>query len=220
VLKVLADKPDFPPGEKYSYSNVGYTIAAAMAEAKTGVSWEDLVKREVFEPLRLASAGFGPPKSPDDTLPQPRGHSFYLGAKIPASDETDNSPIMGPAGSVHMSLGDLSTFATEHLRGQLGDGKLLSTETYKRLHTPRLNNYAYGWLTKEPSKDIPCTVYWHNGSNTLWYALVAFIPEKKMVIAVTSNDGDIEKAEAAAWEIVKASVRQVNIAADSPRYEP
>ena len=139
MLKVLAKKPDNPPGEKYAYSNVGYTIAAAMAEKKTGATWEDLVKREVFEPLALTSAGFGPPKSPDETLPQPRGHRPYLGAKIPASDEADNSPIMGPAGSVHMSLSDLSTYATEHLRGHLGNGKLLSAETYQRLHAPRLN---------------------------------------------------------------------------------
>ena len=82
VLKVLAKKPDNPPGKKFAYSNVGPTIAAAMAEKKTGATWEDLVKREVFEPLALTSAGFGPPKSPDETLPQPRGHRLYLGAKI------------------------------------------------------------------------------------------------------------------------------------------
>jgi CubicO group peptidase (beta-lactamase class C family) len=220
VLKVLAKKPDHPPGEKYDYSNVGYTIAAAMAEKKTGATWEDLVKREVFEPLGLTSAGFGPPKSPDETLPQPRGHLPYLGGKFAVSDDRDNSPIMGPAGSVHMSLSDLSTYVTEHLRGHLGNGKLLSAETYQRLHAPQLNHYACGWIRKEPSKDIPYTVYWHNGSNTLWYALVAFIPEKNMVVAVTSNDGDIEKAEAAAWEIVKASEKQFNVGADPPRREP
>ena len=71
---MLAEKPANPPGEKYAYSNVGYTIAGAMAEKATGATWEDLVKREVFEPLELTGAGFGPPKSPDETLEQPRGH--------------------------------------------------------------------------------------------------------------------------------------------------
>ena len=115
---------------------------------------------------------------------------------------------MGPAGSVHMSLSDLSTYATEHLRGHLGKGKLLSAETYQRLHAPRLNQYAYGWGVKDSGAKTPYTIYWHNGSNTLWYALVVFIPEKNMVVAVTANDGDFEKAEAAAWEIVKDSVKQ------------
>ena len=78
--------------------------------------------------------------------------------------------------------------------------------TYKRLHTPELDHYACGWMRKEPNDEIPYTVYWHNGSNTMWYALVVFIPEKNMVVAVTSNDGDSENAEAAAWEIVKKSL--------------
>ena len=49
----------------------------------------------------------------------------------------------------------------------------------------------------------------------MWYALVVFIPEKNMVVAVTSNDGDIAKAEAAAWEIVKASANRRNVEAEA-----
>jgi CubicO group peptidase (beta-lactamase class C family) len=204
VLNVLAEKPAYPPGKKFAYSNVGYTIAGAMAEQATGATWEDLVKREVFEPLELTGAGFGPPKSPDKTLPQPRGHRQLFNWKVSVDDTTDNTFIMGPAGIVHMSLHDLCAYAREHLRGELGQGKLLSTETYKQLHTPELDNYACGWVKNEPRSENQPTVYWHNGSNTMWYALVAFIPEKNVVIAVASNDGDVKNAEAAAWEVVKA----------------
>ena len=123
---------------------------------------------------------------------------------------------MGPAGSVHMSLADLVTYAGEHLRGQLGKGKLLSAETYELLHTPRLNQFAYGWGVKSGAGKTPYTIYWHNGSNTLWYALVAFIPEKDMVVAVTANDGDFQSAEVAAWEVVEASLKQSNVEAELP----
>jgi len=112
-------------------------------------------------------------------------------------DEVDNTPIIGPAATVHMTLSDLCTYTTEHLRGDLVEGKLLSAETYKLLHAPELDQYACGWIRKEPGKEIPHTMYWHNGSNTMWYALVVFIPEKNMVVAVTSNDGDFKNAEAA-----------------------
>lgn len=207
VLGVLAGKPALPPGKQHLYSNVGYTIAGAMAEQMTGESWEDLVKREVFEPLKLTDAGFGPPKSSDEALEQPRGHRTGLFGKVAMDDKADNTPIMGPAGTIHMTLKDLCTYATEHLRGERGAGKLLSTETYKVLHAPELDGYACGWVKKEPSEEIPHTVFWHNGSNTMWYALVVFIPETKMVVAVTSNDGNLGAAEAAAWEIVMASVK-------------
>jgi hypothetical protein len=51
---------------------------------------------------------------------------------------------MDPAGAVHMSLSNLCRYATEHLRGELGQGKLLAAETWKHLHTPQLENYACG----------------------------------------------------------------------------
>lgn len=210
VLEVLTKQPAHPPGEKCIYSNVGYTIAGAMAEKVTGDTWIDLVQREVFKPLELQGAGFGPPTSPQPALPQPRGHRVWLGWKFSVDDRADNTPIMGPAGTVHMTLRDLCTFATEHLRGESGTGKLLSARTCKRLHAPELDRYACGWVKNEPGAEIPHTIYWHNGSNTMWYAMVVFIPGKNLVVAVTSNDGDIAKAEAAAWEIVKAGVKQVD----------
>jgi CubicO group peptidase (beta-lactamase class C family) len=219
VLGVIADKPAYPPGERHVYSNVGYPIAAAMAEKITGATWEDLMRREVFEPLKLTDAGFGPPKSADETLEQPRGHRTVLAGKVAVDDTADNTPIMGPAATVHMSLQNLCTFANEHMLGELGRRKLLSAETYKLLHTPELDANACGWVRNEPNANIPYTEYWHNGTNTYWYALVAFIPEKNMVIAVTSNDGDSVQAEAAACEILKASARQFKVEADSPHRE-
>jgi CubicO group peptidase (beta-lactamase class C family) len=175
------------------------------------------VKREVFEPLELNDAGFGPPKSPSQTLDQPRGHRGVYAWKTTASDQEDNTPIMGPAGAVHMTLGNLCQYGAEHLRGELGEGKLLTAETCKRLHTPKLHDYACGWVVKQPTHAIPYTVYWHNGSNTMWYALVVFIPDKNMVVAVTSNDGDIQAGESAAWKVVNACANQFNVEGDAAR---
>lgn len=213
VLDVIAEKPASPPGEKHAYSNVGYTIAGAMAEQAAGLGWEELMRREVFRPLKLNSAGFGSPKSSGRKLDQPLGHDMIDGRKV--SDDRDNTPIMGPAGIVHMSLPDLCLYATAHLRGELGSGTLLTAETFKQLHTPELDKYACGWSVRPPSFAIPHTTFWHNGSNTLWYALVVFIPAKNMVVAVASNDGDIDQAEPAAWEIVEACANQFNIEKDA-----
>ena len=216
VFNVIAKKPESKPGTMHAYSNVGFTIAGAMAEKVTGEGWDALVKREVFDPLSLTSAGFGPPKSGDKKLEQPQGHMSLFGWKVGAGEDADNTFIIGPAGIVHMTLQDLCTYATEHLRGELGKGTLLSAETYTLLHKPELDDYACGWVKVEPSARIPHTHYWHNGSNTMWYALVVFIPDTNRVVAVASNDGDIAKAEAAAWEIVQNCVKQGAAEADAP----
>jgi hypothetical protein len=53
----------------------------------------------------------------------------------------------------------------------------------------------------------------------MWYALVVFIPDKNMVVAVTSNDGDIQQSESAAWKVVKASANQFNVQGDAARHK-
>ncbi len=58
---VLEKPPDHEPGKDFLYSNTGYIIAGAMAEAVTDDSWEHLMTRRVFQPLGMSHAGFGPP---------------------------------------------------------------------------------------------------------------------------------------------------------------
>ncbi|MBL7039876.1 MAG: beta-lactamase family protein [Pirellulaceae bacterium] len=203
VAAILRKEPRSHPGEAYKYSNVGFTIAAAMVEEKTGKSWEDLIRQEVFLPLSITRAGFGPPKDGEKHLDQPRGHQKIGPFKRVAGQEEDNSPIMAPAGWVHMTLADLCIYGNEHLVGERGKGKLLKAETYKRLHTPRLKSYAFGWVVPDQNKWTNGRLIWHNGSNTMWYALLAILPERNAVVSVTSNDGDIESAEEAAFQIVR-----------------
>jgi CubicO group peptidase (beta-lactamase class C family) len=201
VIEILQSKPHYAAGTEFNYSNVGYTIAGVMAERVTGLVWEQLVEREIFKPLQLLTGGFGPPQDRLKDLDQPRGHKRLFGFTVAVADDDDNTPIMGPAGTIHLSLTDLALFANDHLQGALGRGALLKPETYKRLHTPALNRYAYGWVVSARKHLGIGPVYWHTGSNKRWVALIAFMPEIDAVVAVTSNDGNIEKVKQSAWEI-------------------
>ncbi len=44
-----------PPGVVWNYSNTGFTLAGAMAEAATGADWIDLVQERIFDPLQLGA---------------------------------------------------------------------------------------------------------------------------------------------------------------------
>ena len=202
VAAVLKQKPSKLLGTAFVYSNVGPSIAGAMTEKLTGESWEDLIRQEVFVPLELAHAGFGPPQDNEAEFDQPRGHRLFLGSKQAVGLSDDNTPIIGPAGIVHMTLTELCTFGNEHRLGEKGNGKLLKAESYTRLHTPVLNNYAWGWVVPDKANWTDARFYWHNGSNTMWYALLVVLPEQNAVVAVAANDGDIPKAEAGAFQIV------------------
>lgn len=71
AASVLNRAPATKPGTKGLYSNADYVIAAAMAERKMAISWEDLVKSEVLDPLAMHAA-FGFPLSV--AADQPWGH--------------------------------------------------------------------------------------------------------------------------------------------------
>ena len=204
ILGVVSKSPVYAPGKKHLYSNVGYSIAAAMAEKVTGKPWTSLIQLGVYKPLDLKSGGFGPPNSRGGSLLQPQGHSAQGGQKTAVGESklADNSFIMGPAGIVHMTLEDLCKYANEHLRGEQGKDGLLQSATFKKLHQPVLDNYGCGWGVLEIPNEPK--MFWHNGSNTMWYALVVFVPDRNMVVAVASNDGDMSKAESAAFRIARS----------------
>lgn len=187
VRRILRKPPLSHPGLMFRYSNAGYVIACALAERLSGKSWEELVVQEVAMPLGLAGAGFGAPPSRRRRPPEPWGHGrlwrwrFALGR--------DNTPIIGPAGTLHMTLPDLAAYGNEHLQGLTGDGSLLQAGSYQRLHRPVLADYACGWLVQSNLDGVADSVHWHDGSNTLWYALLALIPARRLVVALVFNDG-------------------------------
>ena len=73
---------------------------------------------------------------------------------------------------------------------------MLPQKSWERLHTPFLDDYAYGWVRYQ-REWAGGPLIWHNGSNTLWYALLMLLPAKNTVIAFATNDGAIEEAEKA-----------------------
>lgn len=182
-----------------------------MAERVTGSSWEDLIRREIFGPLGLRSAGFGHPEDGSQSLEQPRGHRSLMGFIISVDD--DPTVVIGPAGSIHMSLADLLVYANDHLQGEQGQGKLLRAETYRKLHTPVLDNYAYGWVVKPHAEWSNGPVIWHNGSNGMWDALLAISRRTNTIIAVVSNDGRRALAGDAAGPTLEKAAR---LLADTP----
>lgn len=207
VQEVLSKAPEHPAGSQFQYSNVGYTIAAVIAEQATGKSWETLIQEELFTPLALGSAGFGPPKDTAEEIEQPRGHKSIFGFKFSVGTDADNPKVMGPSGNVHMSLKDLAAYANLHLQGARGDSSYLSKKSFEALHTSQLNNYAKGWVIKEHDPLAEGKVIWHNGSNTMWYCLLTLLPELNTAIAITVNEGNIKKAEGSAVDITRKMLK-------------
>ena len=200
VREYLSQPPASKVGE-FNYSNLGYVIAGAIAEARTGKSWEELIRAQVFAPLGITNAGFGAPGSPG-RFDQPRGHRDLAGTLVPLDPQGDlavNPPALGPAGTINIALRDWVLFAQDQIDGVHGRGRLLQPETYRRLHTPVTGPYALGWGAKL-DEDGRLLLLTHSGSNGYWLADIRIIPLHDIVIVVAMNAGT-EAAENAMREI-------------------
>ncbi len=186
---VLAREPESAPGAKYLYSNAGFSLAGAMAERAAKCDFEELMRRELFVPLGMTSAGFGPPGD-GKSLNQPLGHSAK-GIAIPWGPGADNPAAIAPAGRVHCSIGDWAKFIALHVDAENGRARLLSAESFTRLHTAANGpgeKYAMGWLVAErPWADG--RVLTHSGSNTMWFCVTWLAPKKDFAVLVCANQG-------------------------------
>jgi CubicO group peptidase (beta-lactamase class C family) len=189
ALRTAASTPlASPPGSKYEYSNLGYVLAATMAEKIVDRAWEDEIRATIFAPLGMTSAGFGGLGTPGQ-IDQPWPHGD-TGKPAPRNGPlVDNPEVMGPAGTVHCTLADWAKFIADQLNGIAGHGALFGSDVYARLHTaPFGGDYAFGWLvTERPWANG--TVYTHAGSNTMNYAVVWIAPKRDFAVLVTTNQG-------------------------------
>ena len=187
----LREKPNYPPGKGFIYSNAGFAIAGAMLEKVTGQTWQALMRTKIFRPLGMSTAGFRAPAS-KDTVDQPWGHKTNVSpAKpFPYGDLPD---AIGPAGTVHCSIGDWAKFVQYHVRGNPRP-LLKSAESFARLHqvhNPK-GNYGLGWKV---SSDLRRgRILTHGGTNKMWYSKVWAAPQHGAAVVVACNAGTSEGA--------------------------
>lgn len=193
VLQFAARTPDLPePGQKHLYSNFGYVIAGHMLEAVHDTPWEQLMQEKLFQPMGIHQAGFGGVGTAGK-MDQPWPHRED-GQPMPNNGPlVDNPAVIGPAGTVHMNLGDWARFITAHL---ISAETLLKKATWQHLHTPTVpgNSYAFGWLAVE--RKWGGQVLTHGGSNTMNHSVTWLAPEKKFALIACTNTGSEVAAKA------------------------
>lgn len=189
ILEKNLQKPATYEYGEFHYSNIGYMIAACMAEKITGLSWESLIQKRLFAPLEMSSAGFGPPNTYNQ-IDQPWGHgkSRIYFWKNWLSYQEDNPEALGPAGMVHCSIEDWAKFIALQLTEK---NPILDRKYLNKLIEP-IGFYAGGWgvasKTDQPwAKGI---VLSHSGSNGDWYCSVMVAPILNRAYIVVTNSRD------------------------------
>ncbi len=194
MLKLALSKAPSQPLGTFAYSNLGYAIASAMLESRAGESYESLMKKHVYDPLEMRSAGFRSMESAKQLRPPLLwGHQAANGEPVdPRTVGAENPTVYAAAGTVHLSIEDYAKYARWHLAGK-PEPVLRSQNTFDHLHKPQVDytipgaKYGCGWICMETAYG---RAFNHAGSNTNTFALIWVLPEANFAAVVCTNTGE------------------------------
>ncbi len=185
----------FPPGKGWSYSNTNYVLLGVVAAKIGGAPWAELVRRELIEPLGLAStyvqAVDEPPAAPA------LAYRIIAGFRGPTpqarTDGTDVVPFTsvttaaGSAGAIASTTGDLARWA----RALYGGSGVLGAATRREMLT-FVKAFSYGLGTTyglgvSRVKFEDRAAYGHSGALVGTRAAIRYFPKEKVTVAVLFN---------------------------------
>ena len=184
----IAKEFHFRPGSEYQYSNINYWLLAEIVGRVSGMSYQDYIRTEFFEPLGLTTAGID---YPDDIAP---GH--YGGERT-----EENADLYEGCGSISGNVYDLYAWALA-LHGAPGAGtdaaaaasSTATTETGPRVLGPA----AYRVMTATSAGNYACglvidgSVIWHNGQLNGYNSYMSYNTADGTILIVLSNSRTYE----------------------------
>jgi CubicO group peptidase (beta-lactamase class C family) len=168
------------PGERGSYSNIGYVVLAAIVERASGAPYRDFVRRELFAPAGMRSSGFwgaGLPAVPDSLLARSYDDDEETG-NLRTRSSTTWFDLGG--GEMVSTLDDLTRWASTYL-----DDRIVTPPSRQAMWTPVMGRYALGWMIDSfpPGKQRIS----HGGDHLGFGAQVAVYPDAGVVIVDVAN---------------------------------
>ncbi|WP_328502402.1 beta-lactamase family protein [Streptomyces sp. NBC_00457] len=186
LADVLGKQPlVHPVGRRFHYSNPGYTMLGALVEKLRGAAWEDVLRREVLEPLGLNRTSAQP------EAPHAGGWAVHPWADVMLPEPTEGLGRMAPAGQLWSTTEDLARFAVFLNKG---DSRVLSAETVREMRTPAapaeaadvVDGVTYGLGMQLQSRDGRLLVG-HSGSLPGFLANLTMSVEDDVAAVVLAN---------------------------------
>ena len=146
LLKIVAGIPlAFPPGTKWSYSNLGYLTLGVLIHRVTGTFYGDVLQARIFRPLGMQTTRI---MSEADIIPN-RASGYRL-VKGELKNQEWVSPTLNTTadGSLYFSILDLARWdAALYTDKLLKRSSLEQMWTVARLNDgkPNSGHYGFGW---------------------------------------------------------------------------
>lgn len=176
------------PDEQHDYSNLGYGVVERVIELRSGKSFAEFMRSEVFLPLGLSDTSVGPTRATAATLYGPGN------AALPRYDFDARG-----SGTLHSTARDVVRFGMFHLKERVpGQRAILDDAAIDTMLADRQSSgsatsfwgpdwfYALGWGGREETEHGHLW-YGHEGGSPGISAILRMAPRHRLAVAVLSN---------------------------------
>ena len=151
IRTVMREYPlEHLPGTKYDYSNFGYCILGRVIEEKSGMTYENYVKKHILMPCGIDGMRIGGEASATDEVEYfgDAGQRPYV--LSPLHMDAHGGWVANPIELLELLV---------RIDGFSSVPDILESETIKTMTTPSAqnNNYAFGWSVNQSNN------WWHMG---------------------------------------------------------
>ena len=143
---------DSAPGERWSYSNVGYIVLGMLVAKVSGRSFCAFVSQAIFQPLEMAESGC----EDASVIIKNRASGYNRVEGVLINAPYVDVGFTGGAGAFYSTVDDLWRW-----NRALNADALLDAASTAKLFTAVKNEYGYGWWIQTKFKR---NVEWHGGN--------------------------------------------------------
>lgn len=196
VRAALDSKLKLKPGEKFSYSNAGYSLLGAIIEIVSGMPYENYLHKYLWQPAGMYKTGNLLPNFSQNEL----AHGYDISGELGLSQDKwwdKDGPFWGGRGAGYI-LSTLEDLYKWHLA--LEGNKILSKESKQKLYTPYAPfkdrkesrdqeeywDYGYGWAIFKTPRGT--RLIEHTGGNSIVSTdFLRYVDEGVVIIFFTSE---------------------------------
>ena len=182
VFKLITNqnKLNFAPGDKFRYSNSGYTLLAIIIERLTKMPFEEYAKQSIFDPLQMGDSFF---YNDHEELVNNRAYSYKrVNGKLKKSNL--NFATVGPT-SLFTTVADMNKWAMNFHKIDIGSKEIFKSMNEKaKKNDGTISSYAKGQFVKE-YKGLK--MIYHSGSDAGYRCYFARFPDLNYQFMLFAN---------------------------------
>jgi CubicO group peptidase (beta-lactamase class C family) len=187
VLSVVTRQKElnYKPGEKYMYSNTGFTLLAIVVSRVSGMSFREFTTKNIFEPLGMTHTHFR--DDHEEIIKHDALGYEQAGPGKPFRMNLTNFDTAG-ATSLHTTVEDLQLWDENFYHPRVGGPTIIEQMLHRdKLNDGTLQNYASG-LEIGTYRGLPTVD--HSGGDAGYRSDMTRFPEKHFSASVLCNFAD------------------------------